>query len=63
MNDKDFPYKSIVRNREEFIRVADEGVLAMMEVDNITPLSKGPLETGATRVRTVSLSVTIVAGR
>ena len=37
MNDKDFLYKSIVRNRKEFIRVADEAVVAMMEADSITP--------------------------
>ena len=32
LNDKDFPYKSEGRNREESIRLADEAVLAMMEV-------------------------------
>jgi hypothetical protein len=63
LNDKDFPYKSGGRNREESIRLADEAVLAMMEVDNITPPSEGPLEAGATRVGTMCLSVTMVAGR
>ncbi len=33
LNDEDFPYKLIVRNREEFIRLADEVVVAMMEAD------------------------------
>jgi hypothetical protein len=43
--------------------VAAEGVLAKMELDNITTLSKGPLETGAERIKSMSLSVTEVAGR
>jgi hypothetical protein len=43
--------------------VAAEGVLAKMELDNITTLSKGPLETGAERIKSMSLSVTGVAGR
>jgi hypothetical protein len=63
LNDKDSPYKSIVRSRRECIRLADEGVLAMMEADNITPLSKGPLGIGATRSMPMCLSVIKVAGR
>jgi hypothetical protein len=43
--------------------VADEAVVAKMELDNITTLSKGPLETGAERIKPMSLSVTGVAGR
>ena len=53
----------MVRNRKEFIKLAEEAVLAMMEEDNIIPLSEGPLEAGATRIETIYLSVTIVAGR
>ena len=51
------------RNREDSIRVADEAVVAKMGLDNITTLSKGPLETGAERIKSMSLSVTEVAGR
>jgi hypothetical protein len=40
-----------IRNEEEFIRLADEAVRAIIGVDNRTPLSKGPLGTGATRIR------------
>ena len=43
--------------------MADEGVLMMMEVENITPFNEGLLEAGAMRGRMMSLSVTIVAGR
>ena len=43
--------------------MADEAVVALMEVDNITPLSEGPLGTGAMRVMMMCLSVIIVAGR
>ena len=43
--------------------MADEVVVAIMEADRITPLSKGPLGTGAERNKLMSLSVTILAGR
>lgn len=39
-----------IRSRKDSIRLADEVVRAMIEVDNITPLSKGPLGIGAARI-------------
>ena len=63
LNDKDFPYKPETRNRKESIRFSDEAIVAMKEEDNITPLSEGPLETGATRTRRMRLSATKAAGR
>ena len=63
LNDKDFPYKPLVRNRKESIRSSDEAIVAVKEEDNITPLSQGPLETGATRAKRMRLSAAEAAGR
>jgi len=38
---KNSPYKSIVQSRRECIRLADETVPSMIEVDSIISLAKG----------------------
>ena len=52
-----------IRNEEEFIRLADEAVRAIIEVDNRTPLSQGPLGARATRIRGCACVSHQVAGR